>query len=321
MAELIPAGRDSSSDGSAPVRYDDALALFPSMRKILPAILALAGTLAHAQRPPAPKVELLWPDGAPGALGNDESDRPNLTVYLPVINGAQSGVVVCPGGGYGMLAVDHEGKQIAEWLNARGVAAFVLRYRLGPRYHHPVELGDAQRALRFVRYRAAEYGITADKIGIWGFSAGGHLASTAGTHFDAGQPAATDPMDHTSSRPDFMVLCYPVISFITPYTHRGSLRNLLGDNPDPQLAASLSNETQVTPQTPPTFLFHTNSDSGVPAENSVLFYLALRKAGVPAEMHIYERGEHGVGLAPFDPILSSWPRRLEAWMKLHGWMK
>jgi acetyl esterase/lipase len=291
------------------------------MRKILPAILALAGTLAHAQRPSAPKVELLWPDGAPGALGNDESDRPNLTVYLPVINGAQSGVVVCPGGGYGMLAVDHEGKQIAEWLNARGVAAFVLRYRLGPRYHHPVELGDAQRALRFVRYRAAEYGITADKIGIWGFSAGGHLASTAGTHFDAGQPAATDPMDHTSSRPDFMVLCYPVISFITPYTHRGSLRNLLGDNPDPQLAASLSNETQVTPQTPPTFLFHTNSDSGVPAENSVLFYLALRKAGVPAEMHIYERGEHGVGLAPFDPILSSWPRRLEAWMKLHGWMK
>jgi acetyl esterase/lipase len=254
-------------------------------------------------------------------LGNDESDRPNLTVYLPQVNGVQSGVVVCPGGGYGMLAVDHEGKQIAEWLNARGVAAFVLRYRLGPRYHHPVELGDAQRALRLVRYRAAEYGIAADRIGIWGFSAGGHLASTAGTHFDSGLPGASDPTDRTSSRPDFMVLCYPVISFITPYAHKGSMRNLLGDNPDPQLAASLSNETQVTPQTPPTFLFHTNSDSGVPAENSVLFYLALRKAGVPAEIHIYERGEHGVGLAPFDPILSSWPRRLEAWMKLHGWMK
>jgi len=290
------------------------------MRKlILPTILAAA--LAHAQRPPAPKVELLWPDGAPGALGNDESDRPNLTVYLPQSNGVQSGVVVCPGGGYGMLAVDHEGKQIAEWLNARGVAAFVLRYRLGPRYHHPVELGDAQRALRFVRYRAAEYGIAADRIGIWGFSAGGHLASTAGTHFDSGLPDASEAIDRTSSRPDFMVLCYPVISFITPYAHRGSMRNLLGDNPDPQLAASLSNETQVTPQTPPTFLFHTNSDSGVPAENSVLFYLALRKAGVPAEIHIYERGEHGVGLAPFDPVLSSWPRRLEAWMKVHGWMK
>lgn len=290
------------------------------MRKlILPTILAAA--LAHAQRPPSPKIELLWPNGAPGALGNDESDRPNLTVYLPQVNGVQSGVVVCPGGGYGMLAVDHEGKQIAEWLNARGVAAFVLRYRLGPRYHHPVELGDAQRALRLVRYRAAEYGIAADRIGIWGFSAGGHLASTAGTHFDSGLAGASDPIDRTSSRPDFMVLCYPVISFITPYAHRGSMRNLLGDNPDPQLAASLSNETQVTPQTPPTFLFHTDSDSGVPAENSVLFYLALRKAGVPAEIHIYERGEHGVGLAPFDPILSSWPRRLEAWMKLHGWMK
>lgn len=290
------------------------------MRKlILLTILAVA--LAHAQHPPAPKVELLWPNGAPSALGNDESDRPNLTVHLPQMNGVQSGVVVCPGGGYGMLAVDHEGKQIAEWLNARGVAAFVLRYRLGPRYHHPVELGDAQRALRLVRYRAAEYGIAADRIGIWGFSAGGHLASTAGTHFDSGLPGASEAIDRTSSRPDFMVLCYPVISFITPYAHRGSMRNLLGDDPDPQLAASLSNETQVTPQTPPTFLFHTNSDSGVPAENSVLFYLALRKAGVPAEIHIYERGEHGVGLAPFDPVLSSWPRRLEAWMKLHGWMK
>ena len=290
------------------------------MRKLILSTI-LAAALAHAQRPPAPKIELLWPNGAPGALGNDESDRPNLTVYLPQVNGVQSGVVVCPGGGYGMLAVDHEGKQIAEWLNARGLAAFVLRYRLGPRYHHPVELGDAQRALRLVRYRAAEYGIAADRIGICGFSAGGHLASTAGTHFDSGLPDASEAIDRTSSRPDFMVLCYPVISFITPYAHRGSMRNLLGDNPDPQLAASLSNETQVTPQTPPTFLFHTNSDSGVPAENSVLFYLALRKAGVPAEIHIYERGEHGVGLAPFDPVLSSWSRRLEAWMKVHGWMK
>jgi acetyl esterase/lipase len=219
-----------------------------------------------------------------------------------------------------MLAVDHEGRQVAEWLNARGVAAFVLRYRLGPRYHHPIELGDAQRALRFVRFHAADYGIASDRIGIWGFSAGGHLASTAGTHFDAGNANAAELIDRLSSRPDFMILAYPVISFTTPYTHRGSLRNLLGDNPDPKLVASLSNETQVTPETPPAFLFHTSTDSGVPAENSVLFYLALRKAGVPAEMHIYERGDHGVGLALFDPILSSWPRRLEAWMRLHGWM-
>ena len=277
---------------------------------------------APAQRAAEPKTELLWPEGAPGALGNEETDRPSLTIYLPpAANGMHSSVVVCPGGGYGMLAVDHEGKQIAQWLNARGVAAFVLRYRLGPRYHHPIELGDAQRALRFVRFHAADYGVAAEKIGIWGFSAGGHLASTAGTHFDSGQADAPDPIDRLGSRPDFMILAYPVISFTTPYTHRGSLRNLLGDNPGPELAASLSNETQVTPQTPPAFLFHTNSDSGVPAENSVLFYLALRKAGVPAELHIYERGEHGVGLALFDPILSSWPGRLEDWMRRNGWMQ
>jgi acetyl esterase/lipase len=289
------------------------------MQKIL--MFTLFGVLVQAQPAPAPKMELLWPNGAPGALGNEESDRPSLTIHLPPSNGVHSAVVVCPGGGYTMLAVDHEGRQIAEWLNARGVAAFVLRYRLGPRYYHPIELGDAQRALRFVRFHAADYGIGGDRIGIWGFSAGGHLASTAGTHFDAGNADAADPIDRLSSRPDFMILAYPVISFTTPYTHSGSLRNLLGDNPDPKLVASLSNETQVRAQTPPAFLFHTSTDSGVPPENSVLFYLALRKAGVPAEMHIYERGEHGVGLAPSDPILSTWPKRLEDWMKVHGWMK
>src|SRR5579872_5550078 len=291
------------------------------MRIALLTFPAFLVSLACAQSSPPPPTEMLWPGDAPGALGKEDADRPSLTIYIPPNNGVQSGVVICPGGGYGMLAVDHEGKQIAEWLNARGVAAFVLRYRLGPRYHHPIELGDAQRALRFVRFHTRDYGLAAGKLGIWGFSAGGHLASAAGTHFDAGKTDATDPIDHMSSRPDFMILAYPVISFTTPYTHRGSLRNLLGDNPDPKLVASLSNETQVTARTPPTFLFHTNGDTGVPAENSVLFYLALRKAGVPAEMHIYERGEHGVGLALFDPILSSWPRRLEAWMRLHGWMK
>jgi acetyl esterase/lipase len=297
--------------------YSFRISALKKMQNILMVvILLLCGTLSRAQ-----KTELLWPNGAPGALGNEEGDRPDLAIYLPRSNDARSGVVVCPGGGYQMLAVDHEGKQIAAWLNARGVAAFVLRYRLGPRYHHPIELGDAQRALRLVRYHAADYGIEPDRIGIWGFSAGGHLASTAGTHFDPGRPGATDPIDRMGSRPDFMILAYPVISFVTPYVHRGSMRNLLGDNPDPKLAASLSNETQVTPETPPTFLFHTNSDSGVPAENSVLFYLALRKAGVPAEMHIYERGEHGVGLALADPVLSSWSRRLGEWMQLRGWMK
>jgi len=289
---------------------------------LVSALAALCHPLEGQQRPPAPKTEILWPAGAPGALGNEEADKPSLTIYLPDSSQVSgSAVVVCPGGGYGMLAVDHEGKQVAQWLTARGVAAFVLKYRLGPRYHHPIELGDAQRGIRYTRSHAAEYGIEPQKIGILGFSAGGHLASTAGTHFDSGNSGASDPIDRVGSRPDFMILCYPVISFTTPYVHRGSMRNLLGDNPDPKLAASLSNETQVTSQTPPTFLFHTDSDDGVPSENSVLFYLALRKAGVPAEIHIYERGPHGVGLAPFDPILSSWTRRLEGWMRLHAWMK
>jgi acetyl esterase/lipase len=249
-----------------------------------------------------PKTELLWPDGAPGAVGNEDADRPALTTYLPAAP-TGSAVVVCPGGGYRHLAMDHEGKQIAEWLNSLGIAAFVLKYRLGDRYRHPAPLQDAQRAIRMVRERAGGLGVAPDHIGIWGFSAGGHLASTAATHFDAG------------SRPDFLILGYPVISFTTQYTHKGSRAALLGDNPDPKLVESLSNENQVTPQTPPTFLFHTNEDKGVPAENSVMFYLALRKAGVPAEMHIYERGNHGVGLAPKDPVLSTWPARLADWFR------
>jgi acetyl esterase/lipase len=263
-----------------------------------------------------PQVEPLWPNGAPGAVGNEDADRPTLSIYLPEpARAARTGVVVCPGGGYQMLAVDHEGRQIAEWLHARGIAAFVLKYRLAPRYRHPAPLQDAQRAIRTVRSRAAEFAIEPSRIGIWGFSAGGHLASTAGTHFDSGNPASGDPVERASSRPDFLILAYPVISMTSAYTHRGSRRNLLGDNPDPEVAASLSTETQVTPQTPPAFLFHTDEDTGVPPENSVMFYLALRKAGVPAELHIYERGPHGVGLAPKDPVLASWAERLEAWLR------
>jgi acetyl esterase/lipase len=217
-----------------------------------------------------------------------------------------------------MLADNHEGRQVANWLNSLGIAAFVLKYRLGPRYHHPIELGDAQRAIRLVRAQATQFGVAPDRIGIMGFSAGGHLASTAGTHFDAGDAAASDPIDRASSRPDFLVLGYAVISFTTPYTHQGSLKNLLGDHPDPKLVENLSNELQVTSRTPPTFLFHTNEDKGVPAENSVLFYLALRKAGVPAEMHIFERGPHGVGLALADPALAMWPTLLANWFRERG---
>ncbi len=268
------------------------------------------------------KVELLWPKGAPGAVGAEPADQPSITIWVPAADKANgTAVVVCPGGGYGGLAMDHEGKQIAEWLNKHGVTAFVLKYRLAPRYRHPVPLQDAQRAIRTVRSRAKEWNVDDKRIGIWGFSAGGHLASTAGTHFDDGKPDAEDPIDRVSCRPDFMILSYPVITLVPPYAHMGSRHNLLGKDPDPKLVESLCNDTQVTSKTPPTFLFHTGTDTAVPPENSVLFYMGLRKAGVPAEMHIYEKGPHGVGLAPNDPMLSSWPDRLAAWLNARGLLK
>lgn len=289
--------------------------------KFFALLLLAAAAAGAAQRAPAgkPPIELLWPEGAPGAVGSEDADRPALFLYLPPEDRATgAAVVVCPGGGYRTLAMDHEGDQIGRWLNSFGVAAFVLRYRHAPRYRQPAPLEDAQRAIRTVRARAREWRVSPDRIGIWGFSAGGHLASTAATKFDDGNSAASDPIDRLSSRPDFLILCYPVITFSAEQAHRGSMRNLLGDNPDPKLIESYSSEKQVTSRTPPTFLFHTNEDKGVPAENSVLFYLALRRAGVPAEMHIFERGPHGVGLAPLDLALSAWPARLADWLRVRG---
>jgi len=282
---------------------------------------------AAAQRGPAapqpalnnaPQEIPLWEGPAPGALGNEDADRPTVTIYRAARGASSTGVVVAPGGGYGALAMDHEGRQVAAYFNAMGVAAFVLKYRLGPKYHHPVELGDAQRALRLVRTRAQEFGVNANRIGLMGFSAGGHLAATAGTRFDAGNPSAPDPIDRAGSRPDFLILGYPVITFEAGVTHAGSVRNLLGENPDPKLVALMSNELHVTAQTPPTFLFHTNADTGVVAENSIRFYLALRNAKVPAEMHIFENGPHGVGLALGDPALSAWPVLLSNWLRGRG---
>jgi acetyl esterase/lipase len=290
------------------------------MKRALLAFFVL-GRLALAQMPAGPKPELLWPEGAPGAQGSEDIDKPTLTPYLlPADRGTGTAVIVCPGGGYAHLSMDKEGSEIARWLNSIGVTAFVLKYRLGPKYHHPVELGDAQRAIRTVRSKAAEYRVRPDRIGIMGFSAGGHLASSAGTHFDAGNAGAADAIDRAGSRPDFLVLCYPVITF-GEFAHRGSRQMLLGDNPDPKLVELLSNELQVTAQTPPTFLFHTTEDRTVPVENSVMFYMALRKAGVPAELHIYEKGPHGVGLAQTDEALSSWPARLANWMRVRGLLK
>jgi acetyl esterase/lipase len=277
--------------------------------------LALTAGLALAQT--EPETALLWEKGAPGAMGDADVDKPAITIFRATGAGGTS-VIVAPGGGYRNLSMDKEGRQVASWFNAMGVTAFVLRYRLGPRYHHPIELGDAQRAIRLVRSRAMQLGIAPDRIGMMGFSAGGHLAATAGTHFDDGNREATDAVDRASSRPDFLILAYPVISFDPAIAHRGSEQNLLGDNPDPKLVQDLSDELQVTAKTPPTFLFHTNADTTVPAENSVRFYLALRQAKVPAEMHIFQNGPHGVGLDLADPALSQWPTLLANWLRGRG---
>lgn len=293
------------------------------MRFLQYALATLAFSLCLTAPFFAQEEVLLYPDGAPGALGTEVKDQPSLFVYQADADQATGGaVMICPGGGYGHLAMDHEGRDIAKWFNSLGVHAFILKYRLGnwegTEYQHPTMINDAKRGFRTIRSRAKEWGVDPNKIGVMGFSAGGHLASTLGTHFDDGNPKAEDPVERVSCLPNFMILAYPVISFTTEYTHAGSRRNLLGATPNTALVASLSNETQVTTLTPPTFLFHTDQDRGVPPENSVLFYLALRKAGVPAEMHIYERGRHGVGFAPDDPVLSTWKERLRDWLGNRG---
>jgi acetyl esterase/lipase len=268
------------------------------------------------------KVELLWADGAPGAKGTRRGDKPALTIYLPdAVKATGAAVVICPGGGYGHLATDHEGHQIARWLNSFGVAGFILQYRYRNSvdgYSHPAPLQDAQRAVRTVRARAKEWKVDPARIGIIGFSAGGHLASSAGTHFQNRYNDIKDSIDRVSCRPDFMILIYPVISFTESFTHKGSRRNLLGNNPEKELVENLSNERQVTPETPPTFLVHGDDDKVVLPENSIFFYLALRKAKVPAEMHIYENGRHGFGLGKKYGAVSSWPVRCEDWMRGRG---
>ncbi len=264
---------------------------------------------------------LLWADGALDAAGTEESDVPRLVACpAPEELRVGSAVVVCPGGGYAGLAMDHEGYQIAEWLNNLGVSAFILIYRHGPKYHHPVPSLDAMRAIRTVRARAPEWGIDPSRIGIWGFSAGGHLAATVGVHTTAGDPESGDPIEHVSARPSFMILCYPVISMMDPDTHGGSRRNLLGEDPVPGLVEELSLQLQVTKDTPPTFLLSTTEDQAVSARNSLMFYDALLKAGVPAELHIFQQGRHGLGLGRKEPILpmSAWPDLLAAWLKVQG---
>ena len=289
-----------------------------------PTLLALltVSTLHAAPLDPIP----LWPGGAPGALGTAEHDIPTLTAFLPAPEKATGTVVVvCPGGGYGGLA-GHEGAGYAEWLAENGIAAIVLKYRLGSKgYRHPAMLNDAARAVRLTRTKAAEWKIDAKRVGIMGSSAGGHLASTLLTHFDAGKPGDADPIEQQSSRPDFGILCYAVIT-MGPDTHGGSRQNLLGANPAPDLIELLSNEKQVTKTTPPTFLWSTADDNAVKVENSLEFAAALRRAGVPFDLHIYQRGPHGIGLsvgkngaAPGE--VHPWAKDLLVWMRQNGWVK
>ena len=286
------------------------------LKYIIILVIGLMGYQAEAQ-----EVVALWAGGPPDLAGSGPAHDAFLTVYpadSEVSTG--TGVVICPGGGYGHLAMDHEGHDVARWLNSLGVDAFILKYRHAPEYGHPTPLRDAQRALRLVRVTSESWGMDLERLGILGFSAGGHLASSAGTHFEWEDPLATDEIASQSARPDFMILLYPVISFNDDITHQGSKRNLIGENPSQQLVTLYSNELQVSTQTPPTFLMHTTEDQAVPVENSIVFYQALRKAGVDAEMHIYEKGRHGVGLAPDDPVLSSWPDRAAGWMRQKGWL-
>ena len=272
---------------------------------------------AQPQRPePIP----LWSNGAPLAKGTAPADIPSIQIYKPAQNlMTGAAVVVCPGGGYGALA-DHEGYDYAKFLNGIGVTVAVLKYRIAP-YQHPAPMMDAARAIRYLRSKASELKIDPNRIGIMGSSAGGHLTATLATHFDDGDANAADPIDRVSSRPDVAILCYPVITMREDFTHKGSRKNLLGENPDPKLADLMSNEKQVTAKTPPTFIFHTMDDASVMVENSLLFAEALRKNKVPYEMHIYEHGRHGVGLAPFDNALNTWPKLLENWLRARGFIK
>jgi acetyl esterase/lipase len=263
---------------------------------------------------------LLWPTGAPGAFGSNPHDTPMLTPYLPIApNGAA--VVVCPGGGYGMLAA-HEGHDYALWLNQYEIAAFVLQYRLGSDgYRHPSMHQDVTRALRYVRGNAPRWGLDPARIGVMGSSAGGHLAATLLTQFDLGDPAAADPIERVSSRPDLGILCYPVIS-MGPIGHAGSRANLLGEAPPEALIAALSNELQVSPQTPPCFIWHTWEDQAVPVENSLVFASALRQQSVRFDLHIYQRGVHGIGLGRRGDSdeLHPWTHDLAFWLREQGFV-
>jgi acetyl esterase/lipase len=308
----------------------DALASRAHIR--LPVLLLSALVAAHSLCAADDKVIDLWPEGVPGLKAGAEPEsrlaagrvekihHPSLTVVDPAPGRANgTAVIICPGGSYVRLAFDHEGLVPARWFASLGVKAFVLKYRL-KEYGHPAPLRDVLRAIRLVRSRAGELGIRSDRIGVLGFSAGGHLAASAGTLFDAPEGRTGAPLDAVSARPDFIALVYPVITMERPFAHPGSRLSLLGPSPTPELVARLSVERQVTKATPPAFLVHTEEDRTVPVENSLMFYQALRNAGVPAELHLFAAGRHGFGMAKGLGPASGWPDHLADWMRANGWL-
>lgn len=287
---------------------------------VLFAMLALAVAAVAEIRDPVP----LWPGGAPGALGTGTNDVPTVTPYLPASDKATgAAIVVCPGGGYGGLA-QHEGNDYALFLNREGIACFVLKYRLGSHgYRHPAMLNDASRAVRWVRANAGRFGVDGKRVGIMGSSAGGHLTSTLMTHFDLGDPQASDPVERESSRPNLGILCYPVIT-MESFGHAGSRRNLLGEYPTAEQVQLLSNEKQVSPGTPPAFIWHTFEDQAVPVRNSLEFATALERHGVPFDLHVYKQGRHGIGLATKPPEFANphpWANDLVFWLKSQGFCR
>lgn len=303
--------------------------LLATMLRFVALFLSAVAMLSAAEHPVIP----LWPEGIPGVKPHTAPDvvdhtgrisevhEPTLTVW-PAPAGKANGtaVVICPGGGYAILSAQREGARYAEWLNELGVTCFIVKSRL-KEYGHPAPLRDVLRAMRIVRSRAAEFGVDPQRIGIIGSSAGGHLASSAATLYDHADGKTGAPLDAVSARPDFLLLMYPVILMEGSHIHAGSRDNLISAHPTPELIALLSTDRQVTKNTPPSFIIHAQDDKSVPVENALSFYAALRRAGVSAEMHLYEKGGHGFAMEATHPPTAQWPQRAETWLRSHGWLK
>lgn len=291
---------------------------------VLLSCLSLLGSSSCVGQSVSSTTVKLWENGIPGSDLRDDGDVPELIIHRVASDQPTAGVVILPGGGYAHHAINHEGHAFAEWFDSIGISSAICTYRMrgkgnqGKGYAHPAPMIDAQRAIQTLRSQAEELNLDPNRIGVIGFSAGGHLASTVSTQFVSADPTSPDPVLRVSSRPDFSILCYPVIALGKPFTHRGSQNNLLGADADAEQVQSLSNETRVSEQTPPTFLFHTAEDKVVPVQNSLVYYEACVDHGVDVEMHLFNNGRHGLGLAQSTPGASQWPDLCHQWLIRHS---